>query len=160
MRLSRLIAPTLAAFVLVACGDSASEKDQALLDEAGKIHLEASEIQEAVEPELTVLDSLKTQLTSRRATLKDTAAVSAALAQISGVMAAMEAWEENAVEVPGVEHNHEHAEGEGHHHHEHKKAPDVTAAQMLDIQKEIKKNIDQIQADVKTAKAAARTALQ
>lgn len=160
MNVSRFFAPALAVLVLTACTDSASEKDKALLEEAGKIHLEASEIQEAIEPELTLLDSLKTQLTARRAALKDTIAAIEAIAQITNVSAAMEEWEENAVEVPGVEHKHDHAEGKGHEHHEHKKAPDVTAAQMLDIQKEIKKNIDRIQTDVRLAKEKAMAALQ
>jgi SMC interacting uncharacterized protein involved in chromosome segregation len=160
MFLSRIVTPLMAALFLTACGGSASKEDQALLDEAGKIHLEASAIQEEVEPELTVLDSLRNQLTTRRAALKDTVAATAALAQINSVMASMEEWEENAVEVPGVEHKHDHAEGEGHHHHEHKKAPDVTATQMLDIQKEIKKNIERIRTDVREAKDKAMAALQ
>ncbi len=59
-------------------------------------------------------------------------------------------WEENLVEVPGYEHAHDHeAHGHHHHHHDHKKL-DVTAEEMLALQKELRENIKQLLADAKT----------
>jgi hypothetical protein len=46
---------------------------------------------------------------------------------------------------------HNHAEGE--HHHDHKAAPNVTSAQMLEIQKEMRANIEKIKSDFKNTEA-------
>jgi hypothetical protein len=97
-----------------ACGNSL--KDDPKVKEAGKIHLEASEIQEAKQADEVI-------------------------AALSKVKTDFEDWEANVFEVPGVEHDHEHAEGEHHHHHDHKPAPDLTPDQMLDVQKEMLKTI-------------------
>lgn len=145
---------------LVAC----QEKENPQLKEAAVIHNEAHEIMEQVEPEIKDLDLLQSALTTKKATTKDTAAISAALVAVNQVKAEFKEWEENLVTVPGVEDEHEHhdhKEGEEHHHHyEHKKAPDVAPDQHLAIQKEIKKNIEKIQADLKAAKAQAEALLK
>lgn len=148
--------PTLLALALLTACGSSENKDDATLKEAGKIHLEASEVQEHLEPLVDSLGTLKTTLASRT-----TPEAQAAVATIDSVMKRFEEWEESVVEVPGQEHAHEHAEGEEHHHHhhDHKPAPQVTASEMLDIQKELKANIDKLDGDVHRALEQARKAL-
>lgn len=144
---------------LIAC----QEKENPQLKEAAAIHNEAHEIMEQVEPEIKDLDLLQSALKTKKETAKDTAAVSAALLALGQVKAEFKEWEENLVTVPGVEDehdHHDHKEGEEHHHHEHKKAPDVAPDQHLAIQKEIKKNIEKIQSDLKAAKARAEALLK
>jgi len=153
---SRLLTPTLLALALLtACGGKNSA-DEATLKEAGEIHLQASEIQEALEPQVDSLAALKTKL----AALK-TSAATQAVADIDSVVSRFEAWESNVVEVPGMEHKHEHAEGDSghHHHHDHKPAPQVTASEMLDIQKEMKSELEKISTDAKTVLESGRKAL-
>ncbi len=154
---SRLFTPALLALALLSSCGGKNSADEAALKEAGEIHLQASEIQETLEPQVDSLAALKTSL----AALK-TPAVAQAVADIDRVVSRFEEWESNVVEVPGVKHEHEHAEGDSthhHHHHDHKPAPQVTASEMLDIQKEMRMNIEQISADVKTAMEAGKKAL-
>lgn len=153
----RLLTPTLLALALLAGCGGKNAADEATLKEAGEIHLQASEIQEALEPQVDSLASLKNSL----AALK-TPAATQAVADIDSVVKRFETWESNVVEVPGVEHNHEHAEGDSahqHHHHNHKPAPQVTASEMLDIQKEMKSDLEKISADVKTVMEVGKKAL-
>lgn len=149
---------------LGACGGK-SAKDDPILQEAAKIHEEAHEIQEGIEPTVAQFDSLKTLLTNKKTTLADSLAAQAdeAVASLDKIKADLESWEENLVVVPGMEHDHEH-EGhnhEGHDHkHDHKPAPDVTPEQMLDIQKEIKKNIEAIKTELDATMAKVKGLLQ
>lgn len=56
----------------------------------------------------------------------------------------LEAWEENLVEVPGLEHEHDH-DHEGHDHHHHEAAPNITDADMLNVQKEALRQLQALQ---------------
>lgn len=149
------LSPTLLAgtLLLAACGGRTSA-DEATLKEAGQIHLQASEVQERLEPLVDSLVALKTSLATRA-----TPEAQAAVAGIDSATKRFEAWEESVVEVPGQEHAHDHAEGESHHHHDHKSAPQVTASEMLEIQKELKANIEKIDAEVNGALEKGRKAL-
>lgn len=147
------LSPTLFALALLTACGSSENKDDATLKEAAKIHLEASEVQEHLEPLVDSLASLKKRLTA-----KQTPEAQAAVATIDSVVKRFEEWEATVVEVPGQEHAHEHAEGE-HHHHDHKPAPQVTASEMLDIQKELKATIDKLDGDVHRTLEQARKAL-
>lgn len=151
------------ALLVGACGGK-SAKDDPILQEATKIHNEAHEMQEGIEPTVGQIDSLKTLLTNKKATLNDSTAkqVDELIVALDKVKGDFESWEENIVSVPGMEHDHEH-EGhnhEGHDHHDHKPAPDVTPEQMLDIQKEIKKNMERIKADLETTMTKVKAILQ
>ncbi|WP_420155401.1 hypothetical protein [Siphonobacter sp.] len=144
---------------------SCQEKENPQLKEAAAIHNEAHEIMESIEPEVKSLDSLQSALANKQIAAKDTAAFASAVAALDKVQTDFKAWEENLVTVPGMEHEHEHeheghGEGEHHHHHEHKKAPDVTPEQHVEIQKEIKKSIEQIQIELKAAKTQAEALLK
>jgi len=135
--------------VFVACGP---EKDPKM-EEAGKIHLAAMEIEESLHEQIEGIDSLKIVLNDKKKTLTDAAAVASidsAVAELDAVAKSFEEWEGNLVEVPGLPHEHHHHEGEEH-HHDHKPAPEVSGEQMIEIQKEIKANIEKIKTDFTNA---------
>ena len=142
---------------LAACGD----KKDAKLDEAGKIHNEAHEIGENIESQIEGIDSLKTLLADKKKTLTDAATIArldSTVAVLGGVAQAFADWEDNIVSVPGLVHKH--AEGEAHHdEHKHKPTPDVTSEQMLEIQQEMKKNIEKIKTDLARAEEMMKTLL-
>ncbi|MCU0341194.1 MAG: hypothetical protein MUE30_15045 [Spirosomaceae bacterium] len=135
----------MSGLLLTAC----EEKKDPKMEEAGKIHLAAMEVEEAVAEHVETSDSLKTLLTEKKKTLTDAAAVASidsTIAALDRVHAAFHEWEENLVEVPGLPHEH-HDHGDGGHQHDHKPAPDLSPDQMLEVQKEIKANIEKIKAD-------------
>jgi len=141
----------LLSIALVASTLACGEKKNTFLEEAGKIHNEAHEIGEGIEPQIESIDSLTALLNTQKVTSKDAAQlarVDSTVAALGSVKAAFEEWEDNIVGVPGMEHTH--AEGEAHAHN-HKPAPDVTSEQMLEIQREMKTNIEKIKADLQKA---------
>ncbi|MFT4032736.1 MAG: hypothetical protein QM669_09980 [Siphonobacter sp.] len=149
-------------FALSVALGACKEKEDPQLKEAAAIHNEAHEIMESIEPQVNSIDSVQTALLEKKKTAKDTAAYTTVLTALGKVKADFKEWEENLVTVPGIE-EHEHEEGEGHehhHHHEHKKAPEVAPDQHLAIQKEIKKNIELIQSELKAAKQQAEALLK
>jgi ABC-type nickel/cobalt efflux system permease component RcnA len=148
---------TVCTLFLTACGDKKDPK----MEEAGKIHLEAMEIEESLHEQVEGIDSLKIVLTDKKKTLTDAAAVASIDSTISAldlVAKSFEEWEESLVEVPGLAHEHHHHEGEEH-HHDHKPAPNVSSDQMIEIQKEIKANIEKIKADFTKAEQRLKAVL-
>jgi hypothetical protein len=133
-------------FLIIACADKKDPK----MEEAGKIHLEAMEIEEAIAEQIESVDSLKNVLVEKKKTLTDAASIASidsTVAALEKVHGSFEEWEGSLVEVPGLAHeHHDHGKGEEH-HHDHKPAPDLTPDQMLQVQKEIKANIEKIKAD-------------
>ncbi|MFN8357329.1 MAG: hypothetical protein U0Y10_22925 [Spirosomataceae bacterium] len=159
--MKKIASLVLVAFAVLvwACGNSL--KDDPQVKEAGKLHLEASEIQEEIEPLVEQIDSVNTALAEKKKTLADSSAQQAeeVIAALSKVKTDFEDWEKNVFEVPGVEHNH--AEGEEHHHHhDHKPAPDLTPEQMLEVQKEMLKTIQGLKEAVNQNMTKAKTLLQ
>jgi hypothetical protein len=130
----------LGAGMLTFCGRSTeSNEDKQLLAEAATYHQQATTIQAEVEPQIDQIDSLKAILVSR-----STPAPKATLTTLDSLKTAFEEWEENLVEVPGMEH-HEHHHGD--HKHEHHSDPltkDLPPAQMRDLQREFLAAIKQI----------------
>ncbi len=139
---------TASCLLLTSCGDKKDPK----MEEAGKIHLAAMEIEESIHEQIEGIDSLKVVLNDKKKTLTDAATIAgidSTVAALDAVAKSFEDWEENLVEVPGLAHEHHHHEGEEH-HHDHKPAPDVSSDQMIEIQKEIKANIEKIKSDLAT----------
>ncbi|MBN8653215.1 MAG: hypothetical protein J0L67_17435 [Cytophagales bacterium] len=102
---------------LTACG--ASSKEDKVLQEAADVHNTA----------LLMVEELETTL--KQNTFPADSA--------SAILAAIEVWKNDLVEVPGNEHHHEH---EGHNHsHE---PVNVTAEEMLQLQLELKQRIEKI----------------
>lgn len=129
---------------LATCLFSCEEKENPALIEARAIHGEAHEIMESVEVIVDQSDSLINILNAQKATSKYDAAIDSTVADIQKAKADFATWEENLVDVPGFAHeHHEHKEGE-HHHHDHKKSPDLSPEQLLEVQKETKKEIVRI----------------
>ncbi len=104
--------------LLAACG-TPSQEDK-LLQEAADIHNTA----------LATAEELETTL--KQNTISADSA--------SAILAAIEAWENDLVEVPGNEHHHDHEE----HNHAHEPVH-VTSQEMLQLQLELKQRIEQIQ---------------
>ncbi|AYQ34508.1 hypothetical protein [Runella sp. SP2] len=141
---------------LVACGPDKDPK----MEEAGKIHLASMEIEEALHEQIEGIDSLKVVLNDKKKSLTDAAAIASidsTVAQLDAVAKSFEEWEENLVEVPGLPHEHHHHEGEE--HHDHKPAPEVSGEQMIEIQKEIKANIEKIKADLESVQEKVKKVL-
>lgn len=104
--------------VLCACGGR-NRQDEALLKEAAAIHNQMVILAETLEKKLETLQNDTTHTIPADS--------------ITAWMQAIKAWESDLVEVPGNEEHHHHEEGE----HHHQNTPDVTAEQMLVIQKEL-----------------------
>lgn len=106
-------------FVLLLLSACSVSHEQKLLQEAADIHNTALLIAEELE-----------------ATLKQN---TIPVDSVSAILTAIEAWENDLVEVPGNEHHHDH---EGHNHsHE---PVNVTADEMLQLQLELKYRIERI----------------
>jgi hypothetical protein len=119
------------------------------------------EIEETLHEQVEGIDSLKIVLNDKKKTVTDAAAVASidsTVAALDAVAKSFEEWEENLVEVPGLAHEHHHHEGEEH-HHDHKPAPDVSGDQMIEIQKEIKANIQKIKSDLASAEERVKKVL-
>ncbi|MBD2756491.1 hypothetical protein IC230_26620 [Spirosoma sp. BT704] len=132
---------------LIGCSGQ-SDADKALLDEAGRYHMEAIDIQEQVEPVIDRIDSVRTLLAK-----KTSPEAKAAGQSLDSLKTAFEEWEENLVEVPGLKHDHhEHGEGKHHHHHHHNNdTKDMPADQLRDLQQAFLANIRQIQQQTQQA---------
>lgn len=103
-----------------------------MLKEAASVHNEAVALAGTLEERINALQA------------DTTAGISPD--SIAAWNAAIKIWESDLVEVPGNEehHHHDHGEGEDHDHHHHEAPPNVTPAEMLTIQKELKARIEAI----------------
>lgn len=144
-------------FLSANCG-STSEEDQKLLKEAAAIHLEAVELEQQVKPKLDELIQQKNSINIQGRSL--TAQELAFAQKVESIENSYAYWEENHVEVPG--HGHDGHEGhdhghEGHNHdHGHDAKLEVSAADMLLIQKEFKDSILSIQQRIEQLKVPVR----
>lgn len=125
--------------MIVACS-SKSPKDNPLLVEANRIHLEAEAIQEQIEPQIERIDSLNNLLLARKIPEADSL-----VNHFTKLKADFGDWEKNFFAVPGFAHAGEH------HHHDHTPAPELPADKTLEVQKEIKANIERIKAEFNQA---------
>lgn len=139
-------------FTVAACS-SHTAKDNPILVEANRIHVEAEAIQEQIEPEIEKIDSLKNILLAIKISHADSLAK-----ELITIKADFEEWEKNFFAVPGFEHTHK--GGHEHHHHDHTPAPDLPADKMLEVQKEIKNNIERISTDLRKTLAQTKEALK
>lgn len=119
---------------ITACGGS-SEKEKQLLSEASAVHNQA----------VALARDLKTHLEQ----LEMDSTVSVDSVRLWKQLLAQ--WNEELVEVPGNEHehDHEHDHDHSHDHHHHGSSDQVTASEMLDIQRDMKERIEQLNKRVK-----------
>jgi hypothetical protein len=115
---------TFVAACLQCCKTSSA--DEALLKEAASVHNEL----------ISLSRSLKHTLDS----LSNAGAVPADSIQAWKNM--LLEWEQDVVEVPGNDHE-EH--DDHHNHHHHGATPEITAAEMLTVQKELKQRLEHLQ---------------
>ena len=111
---------------VTACGGT-SKKDTELLNEASLLHNEA----------VAIAGDLKVHLSQ----LEKDSTVSVDSLKVWRQL--LTQWNEELVEVPGNEHEHDHDDGHDHDHdHHHQPADQVTAAEMLLIQRDMKERIE------------------
>lgn len=117
-------------FGLVLACSGLSKEEQKLYDEAAAIH------NEAVGQASKLNDQLKKMETD------------SLIAQdsIVALQAALQAWSEDLIEVPGNDEHHHHGEDE--HHHDHSRKGDISAQEMLAVQQELKARLVQIEARI------------
>ncbi len=134
--------------MLTACGAGKNSKEEATLAEARKIHNEAIKIHNEVMKDLKNLAQLKVSLQDSL-TKKTDLPLQKQIDACEAQQTAMKEWMANIQEVPSKDGEaHDHHDHEGH-NHDHKPAPQVSADDMLAYQKEMKKNIEKIQQEVK-----------
>ncbi|UTA69483.1 MULTISPECIES: hypothetical protein [Emticicia] len=137
-----------AAIAVMGCS-SKNPKDNPVLVEANEVHMQAEAIQEQVEPEIDKLDSLSNLLLAKKTLKADSLA-----RELTTLKADFNTWEKNFFAVPGFEHTHE--SGHEHEHHHHNSVPDLPAEKMLEVQKEIKQNIEQIKTRLESISVAVK----
>lgn len=122
--------------MITAC--NSAKKENPVLKEAAQTHAQALEIEKLVAPQLEELTQWKNGINvqGRALTPEEVELVQA----IESIVQRYEYWEENHVEVPGYEHDHE-----GHEHHDHGAALELTAEDMLVVQREFRDSIVAIQ---------------
>ena len=110
-----------------------SEEDAHHLQQAADIHKAMMEIEKQFENQL---DSLKS-FSHHAVEIRDSLQV---------IEKDFELWEKNVVEVPGDDsaEAHDHGHDHGHEHHGEKEDLQVTPEQMVEIQKELKSNLEKL----------------
>ena len=142
------------AATLIGCGGK-NPKDEATLAEARKVHNEANKLHKEVMKDNTKLkeyaqklkDSL--QNISKKPNFKEADAkpLKDLITKCEAQNLEMAQWMKEIREVPGNEDAHDHHDHEGH-DHSHEAAPQVSPAEMLAYQKEMKKKLEKIQQDI------------
>ncbi|MDE2697702.1 MAG: hypothetical protein OXI23_02435 [Gemmatimonadota bacterium] len=110
-----------------------NKEDAHHLQQATDIHKAMMEIEKQFESQL---DSLKS-LSHHAVEIRDSLQV---------IEKDFELWEKNVVEVPGDDsaEAHDHGHEHGHEHHHEKEDLQVTPEQMVEIQKELKSNLEKL----------------
>ena len=133
--------------VLASCSSSNTADDK-FLEEAKDLHLEALSIEKDAKVVLDQLDQLSIQLNvqGRALTPEEISFVDL----VASIHKRYDYWEENHIEVPGLEHSHEH--GHDHHHgHDHSAPVELLPEDMLIVQKEFRDSIIAIKTDAELA---------
>jgi hypothetical protein len=112
-------------FLTAACG---GPKEDPMMKEAATIHNSAVALAESLEEKIKELQA-------------DTS-LHISPDSVAAWNAAIRLWESDLVEVPGNEEHHHH--GDEHDHHDHEAPANVTAEEMLTIQKELKARLENI----------------
>ena len=123
-------------FFFITCGHQ--HKHDPVLEEAGKIYMEAVKMDEEIKPALEKIAGVKQQLQQIQADLNPKE--HQLLQQITGLEESYAFWDKNHIEVPGFDHT-------GHHHncsHDHSAGLEVSSEDMLLIQREFKDSLSSI----------------
>ncbi len=150
-------------FVLTNCSQVDPEA-QKMLKEANDIHNEAVKVENALKEKMADFESIQTNLAAKVEAVADSAAaapIQAVIKELSSIKDAYGLWSESVVEVPGQEHNHDHGHDHDHDHdhaHDHS-VDDMSAADMLTYQKELKSGIEEILGNLTSAMEKANAIL-
>lgn len=145
----RILLLTVTVMVLAACGSS--QKDKAILEEAGEVHTEAMEIEQNIKPQLEELAQLKNSINvqGRALTPEEIKLVE----RIGSIQNSYAYWETHHMEVPGHEHDHQ---DHAHHDHNHGAKLELSPQDMLSVQREFRDSIISIRERVETTLQAAK----
>lgn len=152
-------------FVLTGC-NSADPAAQKIYKEASMIHNEAVTIENTVKEKIASLDEVMAQLSTQIEATTDSVAAAplqAIATELTGLKDSYGLWAGSVIEVPGQEHDHDHGhDHEGHDHsHDHDNAGmDMSPEDMLELQKELKTKIQEIDGNLTTALDKAKAALK
>lgn len=132
--------------IVFACSSHSHENE--LFDQSVEAHESALKTSREVTDGIKRMNALLEGLSEDQLYLKDSLAV---------LKQDFIDWEKSIIEVPGHEsdidnhegHDHEGHDHEGHEHHDHSAAPDLTMEMVLDIQKDLKDQIIQMNARTK-----------
>ena len=142
---------TILLCTVFACQRNTDSGADQVLEEAGKIHLQAVEIDKTVKPLIAQLEQERNQINIQGRALSE--GEIQRVQQIESILASYDWFNENHVEVPGLEHDHDHDhdhDHEGHDHdhdHDHDHGPglELSPNDMLLVQKEFLDTIQSIQ---------------
>lgn len=134
--------------LLYACGGGTTTSkvdDKKLLEEAAEIHNEAIKIDKVLQPRLKSLieKSNGLQVVGRPLTPDEQLTIRA----IDQIRARYEYWDKNHIEVPGHEGAHDH-DHDHDHDHSHGASLELSATDMLSVQKEFRDSIIAIQKSI------------
>jgi uncharacterized phage infection (PIP) family protein YhgE len=159
----------LSMLLIVACQDN--PQDNPTLQEAFKLHKEAIAVHDEIMPQMKSLSELKDglqqemnqiQIRAEAMDMERFEALQQAHQQLAQADSSMRSWMSNLAEVPGFEdHDHGH-EGHDHDHdhaHHHGDGPKLTPEQVLEVQQEQLKQIQQLKSDMDAGATAARQLL-
>ncbi|MBX2814652.1 MAG: hypothetical protein KTR24_01585 [Saprospiraceae bacterium] len=136
---NRQVSLGLLIVLLLACG---SDPDHDILHQASDIHNEAVKIEGEIKDQIESLSRLKAMLEKKEGLLPEDSSM---IQRIRDIERSHQWWQDNHVEVPGFGHDgHDHSghDHSGHDHdHDHGPQLEVTASDMLLLQKEFRDSI-------------------
>jgi len=125
---SKQLLLTLGVAFIITCGGG--EKPNEHLQKAYKIHEDAISVSGQVTDQLTKL-----------AANSDSSFVATFRGELDSIRLALDAWNEQVVEVPGFEEEHDHSG----HDHSHGNQPELTPEQHLEVQQHLLKEVQRIE---------------
>lgn len=126
--------------LFITCANN--DNSDALLEQAGQVHLEAVEVDKKIQSMLPKFVDIKQQIEQKQT--DRTPEENQILKQITALESRYAFWKENYVEVPGLEHDHDHDHDHSHHDHGHGSQVEVSPEDMLLIQQEFKDSLSSI----------------
>ncbi len=118
-----------------ACTSTAHDSE--IIKQSIELHEAALKVSQGVVDDIKTMDALTDSLSDDTVVLKDS---------LVNIKQAFDAWEESIVEVPGHD-DHDHHDHHGHDHdhdHDHAPSPDLTDEMVLEIQQEMKDQIEKL----------------
>ena len=121
--------------LVFACSSTAHNEE--IIQQSIELHEAAMKTSQEVVNDIKAMEAMTDSLQEDTMWLQDS---------LANVKEAFAVWEESIVEVPGHDdHDHHHHDHEGHDHdHDHSASPDLTDEMVLEIQQEMKDQIEKL----------------